>query len=169
MQFLIVSLWNARPINVVWYMFSVKRHYIKRYIKNKHLLTWVSPVCSVDPPVQQRAASILFLLDDCSSGPVPSGGRGWTSELRPEKHSLPLWPDSLTACRKRINIVTESIWASRVSQHRGVHLAGAVIAAPPLIRQSDPHNPTHSRRVQVDKVIAGAPTQQYKFTFLTLL
>ena len=56
-------------------------------------------VCRLDPPVEQTAASLLSLLDDCSSGPALSDGRGWISELRPEKHSLPLWSDILTACR----------------------------------------------------------------------
>ena len=63
------------------------------------LHTWECPVCSEDPPVQQTAASLLSLLDDCSSGPALSDGRGWISELRPEKHSLPLWSDSLTGCK----------------------------------------------------------------------
>ena len=56
-------------------------------------------VCRLDPPVEQTAASLLSLLDDCSSGPALSDGRGSISELRPEKHSLPLWSDILTACR----------------------------------------------------------------------
>ena len=63
--------------------------------------TWECPVSSVDPQVQQSAASPLSLLDDCSSGPALSDGRGWSLELRPEKHSLPLWLDILTDCRHR--------------------------------------------------------------------
>ena len=46
------------------------------------------PVSSLDP--QPTAASLLSLLDDCSSGPVLSDGRGWISELRPEKYNFPL-------------------------------------------------------------------------------
>ena len=66
---------------------------------SRPLHTWECPVSSVDPSLQPTAASPLSLLDDCSSGPALSDGRGWSSELRPEKHSLPLWSDSLTGCK----------------------------------------------------------------------
>lgn len=58
--------------------------------------TWQCPVSNVDSAVQQTAASLLNLLDGCSSGQALSNVRGWNSELRPERHSLPLWPDNLT-------------------------------------------------------------------------
>ena len=62
---------------------------------SRPLHTWVC----VDPSVQPSAASLLSLLDGCSSGPALSDRRGWRSQLQPEKHSLPLWSDSLTGCR----------------------------------------------------------------------
>lgn len=68
------------------------------------LHTWVC----VDPSVQPSAASLLSLLDGCISGPALSDGRGWRSELRPEKHSLPLWSDILTGCRKQH--VWQKLW-----------------------------------------------------------
>ena len=58
--------------------------------------TWEYLVSSLNPPVQLRVASFLRLLDDCSSGPALSDGRGWTSWPRPEKYSLPLWSNSPT-------------------------------------------------------------------------
>ena len=61
--------------------------------------TWDFPVSSVDSPIQQKAALLLSLLGDRSSGPALSNGRGWSLQLRPEKHSLPLWSDSLTVCK----------------------------------------------------------------------
>ncbi len=51
-------------------------------------LTVVSSVYSVDPPVEQRAASLLSLLDYYSSDSVLSGVRGLISELNSEQHSL---------------------------------------------------------------------------------
>ena len=75
------------------------------------LHTWECPVSSVDPPVQQRAAQLQSLLGDCSSGPALSGGRGWSSELRPEKHSLPVWPGSQTSyTHTHTNYYTYSGW-----------------------------------------------------------
>ena len=68
------------------------------------ILTSESPVYSGDSPVQQRAASLLNPSGHCYSGPALSGVRGLTSELRPEKHSLPLWLDSLTACKESNHI-----------------------------------------------------------------
>ncbi len=53
-------------------------------------LTVVSSVYSVDPPVEQRAASLLSLLVYYSSDSVLSGVRGLISELNSEQHSLPL-------------------------------------------------------------------------------
>ena len=64
-------------------------------ISHSALHTRECPVSTVDPPVLQRASSPQSLLDDCSSDRVLSGGRGWSLELRPEKHSLPLRPGSL--------------------------------------------------------------------------
>ena len=39
--------------------------------------TWECRDSSVDPRVQPTTALLLRLLDDCSSGPVLSDGRGW--------------------------------------------------------------------------------------------
>ena len=72
-----------------------RRHFLWMMSFPRH--TWECPVSSVDPPVQQRAAQLQSLLGDCSSGPALSDGRGWSSELRPEKHSLPVWPGSQTS------------------------------------------------------------------------
>ena len=68
------------------------------------ILTSESPVYSGDSPVQQRAASLLNPSGHCYSDPALSGVRGLTPELRPEKHSLPLWLDSLTACKESNHI-----------------------------------------------------------------
>ena len=46
-----------------------------------------SPVYSLDSVENCKAASLLNPAACCSSGSVLSDGRGWTSELRPEKHS----------------------------------------------------------------------------------
>ena len=72
-----------------------RRHFLWMVSCPRH--TWECPVSSVDPPVQQRAAQLQSLLGDCSSGPALSDERGWSSELRPEKHSLPVWPGSQKA------------------------------------------------------------------------
>ena len=84
-------------------MFSIKVLYLRvsTYLSipesnQLSVHTWECPVSSVDPSVQQTEVSLLTFLDDCSSAPALSDGRGWSSELRPEKHSLPLWPDILT-------------------------------------------------------------------------
>lgn len=69
--------------------------------------TWDCPVSSVDPPIRQKAALLPSLLGDCNSGPAPSNGRGWSLQLRPEKHSLPLWSDSLTVCKHTCHIMWE--------------------------------------------------------------
>ena len=50
----------------------------------------------MDSGVQQRDASLLNPAGRYYSGPALSDGRGWISELRPEKYSLHLWSDSLT-------------------------------------------------------------------------
>ncbi len=50
-------------------------------------LTSESPVCSLDSPENHTAASLLNPAGRCYSGPTLSDGRGWTSELRPERHS----------------------------------------------------------------------------------
>jgi len=55
--------------------------------------TYNFSVSIVDSWVQQTAAPPLSLLDGCSSAPAPSDRRGWSSELRPKRHSL--WPGSL--------------------------------------------------------------------------
>ena len=70
------------------------------------LLTSESPVYSLDSPEDQTAASRPspsghFLLD----AEISDGMRGWTSELRPEKHS---W--SLTTC-------STSIWIKNKWRH----------------------------------------------------
>ena len=49
--------------------------------------TPVSPVYSLDSVENHTAASLLNPAACCDSGPALSDGRGWTSELRPEKHS----------------------------------------------------------------------------------
>ncbi len=64
-------------------------------------LTVVSSVYSVDPPVEQRAASLLSLLVYYGSDSVLSGVRGLISELNSEQHSLPLQYCSYTACREK--------------------------------------------------------------------
>ncbi len=53
-------------------------------------LTVISSVYSVDPPVEQRAASPLSFLVYYSSDPVLSGVRGLILELKSEQHILPL-------------------------------------------------------------------------------
>ncbi len=63
-------------------------------------LTVVSSVYSVDPPVEQRAASLLSLLVYYSSDSVLSGVRGLISELKSEQHSLPLQYCSKKYCRE---------------------------------------------------------------------
>ena len=50
-------------------------------------LTPESPVHSLDSAENHTAPSVLNPAACCSSGPDVSGGRGWTSELRPEKNS----------------------------------------------------------------------------------
>ncbi len=65
------------------------------------LLTSESPVCSLDSSQDQREASLLNPAGCCYSAAALSDGRGWTSELRPEKHS---W--SLTNC-------STSIWIKK--------------------------------------------------------
>lgn len=62
----------------------------------------MSPVSRVDPAVQHVASSLHCRLGDCSSGQVPSGGRGLILELRPKNNSLPLRSDNLKASRKNI-------------------------------------------------------------------
>lgn len=54
------------------------------------ILTSVSPVYSLSPPVNQRVYSLLSLLVDSHSYPVLSCVRGLISELMLEEHSLPL-------------------------------------------------------------------------------
>jgi len=62
------------------------------------LLTSESPVYSLDSPRDHGDPSGLNTAGPgCHSGPVLSDGRGWTSELRPEKNS---W--SLTNCSSSI-------------------------------------------------------------------
>ncbi len=58
------------------------------FFNNIITLTVVSVVYSVDPLVEQRAASLLNLLVYCHSDPVLSGVRGLISELKSEQHSL---------------------------------------------------------------------------------
>ena len=60
------------------------------------LHTWECPGSRVEYLAEQRAAQLLSLLGDCSWGPALSDGRGWSSELRPEKHNLPVWTGSQT-------------------------------------------------------------------------
>ena len=86
--------WQSAAVWSVWDEFTAASCFSFSVHLSVH--TWECPVSSVDPPVQQTAASLLNLLDDCSSPPALSDGRGWSSELRPEKHSLPLWSDILT-------------------------------------------------------------------------
>ncbi len=50
-------------------------------------LTSESPVCSLDSPENHTAASLLNPAACCHSAAALSDGRGWTSELRPDKHS----------------------------------------------------------------------------------
>ena len=52
-----------------------------------HELTSESPVDSLDSPQVQTAASLLNPAGHSRSAPALSDGRGWTSKLRPEKHS----------------------------------------------------------------------------------
>ncbi len=71
-------------------------------------LTVVSVVYSVDPPVEQRAASLLNLLLYYSSDQVLSGVRGLISELKSEQHSRPLQYCSNTACKENTEILKMS-------------------------------------------------------------
>ena len=64
------------------------------------LLTWESPVCSLDSPEDLSAAPLLNPAERCHSGPDLSDGC-WTSELRPEQNS---W--SLTTC-------SPSVWIKK--------------------------------------------------------
>ena len=57
------------------------------WTNNNPVLTSESPADSVDYPQNQTVASLLNPAGHCNSAPVLSDGRGWTSELRPEKHS----------------------------------------------------------------------------------
>ena len=50
-------------------------------------LTSESPVYSLDSPENHSDPSLLNPAGCSHSGPGVSGGRGWTSELRPEKNS----------------------------------------------------------------------------------
>ncbi len=77
-------------------------------------LTVVSSVYSVDPPVEQRAASLLSLLVYYCSDSVLSGVRGLISELNSEQHSLPLQYCSYTACREKEEKQLKSIINSHV-------------------------------------------------------
>ncbi len=77
-------------------------------------LTLVSSVYSVDPPVEQRAASLLSLLVYYCSDSVLSGVRGLISELNSEQHSLPLQYCSYTACREKEEKQLKSIINSHV-------------------------------------------------------
>ena len=72
------------------YDFFKWENYIIKVLSYLIILTSESPVYSGDSPVQQRAASLLNPSGHCYSDPALSGVRGLTSELRPEKHSLPL-------------------------------------------------------------------------------
>ncbi len=58
----------------------------------------------MDPPVEQRAASLLNLLLYYGSDPVLSGVRGLISELKSEQHSLPLQYCSNSPCREKEKI-----------------------------------------------------------------
>ena len=61
---------------------------IQQYNSNRvSELTSESPVCSLDSVENHTAASLLNPAARCHPGPALSDGRGWTSELRPEKHS----------------------------------------------------------------------------------
>ncbi len=71
-------------------------------------LTVVSSVYSVDPPVEQRAASLLSLLVYYSSDSVLSGVRGLISELNSEQHSLPLQFCRRKDCRENIGKIKMS-------------------------------------------------------------
>ncbi len=71
-------------------------------------LTLVSSVYSVDPPVEQRAASLLSLLVYYSSDPVLSGVRGLISELKSEQHSLFVQYCRRKDCRENIGKIKMS-------------------------------------------------------------
>ncbi len=82
--------------------YFVWQYFHTLFVFNKIItLTVVSPVYSVDPPVEQRAASLLNLLLYYCSDSVLSGVRGLISELKSEQHSLPLQYCSSTACREK--------------------------------------------------------------------
>lgn len=53
-----------------------------------------SPAHSLDFLQDQKGSSLLNLPDCSHSGPVLSGGTGWTSVLRPENHSWSLTTSS---------------------------------------------------------------------------
>jgi len=56
----------------------------------KTTVTIISAVHNEDYPSDQRAASLLSLLDYSNSDSVVSGVRGLISELKPEQHNLHL-------------------------------------------------------------------------------
>ena len=67
-----------------------------KHREKTHELTSESPVYILDSPVQNTAASLLNPAACCHSGPDVLDGRGWTSELRPEKHSWSLTDGTTT-------------------------------------------------------------------------
>ena len=67
----------------------------------RHELTSESSVDSLDSPVQQREASLLNPAARCESAAALSIWSGWTSELRPEKHSCSLTNRSSTIWIKK--------------------------------------------------------------------
>ena len=60
------------------------------YDSQRGVLTPGSPVYREDSPVQQRAASLLNLLDYSQTGSDLLCVTGLISELKPEQHSLHL-------------------------------------------------------------------------------
>ncbi len=88
------------------YHFNMKCVFVWQYFhtvfvfNNITTLTLVSSVYSVDPPVEQRAASLLSLLVYYRSDSVLSGVRGLISELNSEQHSLSLQYCSKKYCRE---------------------------------------------------------------------
>ena len=94
--------WVFHLYHFAWLMLTILKHKLHKLLclNNLVLYTWECLVSSVDPSAQLTAPSLLSPLDDCSSGPAFSDGRGWISELKSKKYNLPLWSDSLTAWQK---------------------------------------------------------------------
>lgn len=58
-------------------------------VLNLTTVTWVSPIYRADCPDEQISASLQNPAGSCSWDLALSGGKGWSSMLKPNKCSLP--------------------------------------------------------------------------------